>query len=259
MFSLTKQHCMIISNYHNNKDNLLSAGTKHLYLIPSMLGESALTGSIPDYNLEVIRKLKYFVVENIRSARRFLIKCGIVTPIDEIQFYELNEHTNFKVIAEILSSSGNNNIGLISEAGLPAIADPGAELIREAHLRNLTVIPLVGPSSVFLALMASGLNGQQFAFNGYLPVKENERNLKIRFFEKRSRSENQTQIFIEAPYRNNRLFNAFIEQCSQETLLCIASNITLDNEWISTKSIQEWKNMPLPDLKNKPAVFILKA
>ena len=164
-----------------------------LYLIPSTLGESPVEKVVPEHNLEVISMLDHFIVEDIRSARRFLIRCGYHKSINTVHFKILNEHTDEKDIPGLLADTGNNNIGLISEAGVPAVADPGALLVKEAMKRNIRVIPLAGPSSLVMALMASGLNGQNFAFNGYLPIKSNERNNKIRSIEKRSEIEKQSQ------------------------------------------------------------------
>jgi 16S rRNA (cytidine1402-2'-O)-methyltransferase len=231
---------------------------RNLYLIPSTLGDTPTQQVLPLPNFDIIRSLDHFVVEELRTARRFLVRCGYAKPIDSVQFYLLNEHTPEQDVPAFFSASGFNNIGLISEAGLPAVADPGSVLVREAYKLNYKVIPLVGPSSIMLALMSSGLNGQNFAFNGYLPVKNPERASKIRFLEKRSESEMQTQIFIETPYRNHHLIDTLLEVCKPMTRLCIAANITLENEWICTKRIHEWKMQPLPDLKKQPVVFILQ-
>jgi 16S rRNA (cytidine1402-2'-O)-methyltransferase len=230
-----------------------------LYLIPSTLGDTPALQVLPSPNLDIIRSLDHFVVEELRTARRFLVRCGYAKPIDSVQFYLLNEHTAEQEVPAFFSGAGYSNLGMISEAGLPAVADPGSVLVREAYKLNYKVIPLVGPSSVMLALMASGLNGQNFAFNGYLPVKNPERASRIRFLEKRSESEMQSQIFIETPYRNHHLIETLLEVCKPMTRLCIAANITLENEWICTKKIQEWKTQPPPDLKKQPAVFILQS
>jgi 16S rRNA (cytidine1402-2'-O)-methyltransferase len=230
-----------------------------LYLIPSTLGNSSIEQVIPAFNLEVIQSLSHFVVEEEKTARRFLIRCGYKNSIDAVHFYLLNEHTNANEIPSIFTESDTSNLGLISEAGVPAVADPGALLVEEAFRLNIRVIPLAGPSSIILALMASGLNGQQFAFNGYLPVKSIERNARIKFFEKRSETERQSQLFIETPYRNNQLIEALLENCRPGTRLCIAVNLTLPDEWIRTKTIREWRLQPPPDLKRQPAVFILLA
>jgi 16S rRNA (cytidine1402-2'-O)-methyltransferase len=224
-----------------------------------MLGDTPAQQVLPSPNFDIIRSLDHFVVEELRTARRFLVRCGYTNPIDSVQFYLLNEHTPEQDVPGFFTAAGYANMGLISEAGLPAVADPGSVLVREAYKLNYKVIPLVGPSSIMLALMSSGLNGQNFAFNGYLPVKNPERASRIRFLEKRSESEMQSQIFIETPYRNNHLIETLLEVCKPGTRLCIAANITLENEWICTKRIQEWKVQPPPDLKKQPAVFILQA
>ena len=232
---------------------------RKLYLIPSTLGDTEITKVIPAYNLSVINSLTHFVVEEERTARRFLIRCGYTADISTVQFFLLNEHTPALEIPLIFAGTGASDLGLISEAGLPGVADPGALLVEEAHRTNITVVPLAGPSSLLIALMASGLNGQQFSFNGYLPVKPHERSPRIRFFEKRSETENQSQIFIEAPYRNNQLVEALLSNLKNSTRLCIAVNLTLDGEWIRTKTIRDWKLIPPPDLKRQPAVFIFLA
>jgi 16S rRNA (cytidine1402-2'-O)-methyltransferase len=233
--------------------------SRNLYLIPSTLGDTSAQQVLPAPNFDIIRSLDHFVVEELRTARRFLVRCGYGKPIDTVQFYLLNEHTPEQDVPAFFSTAGYGNMGLISEAGLPAVADPGSVLVREAYKLDYRVIPLVGPSSIMLALMASGLNGQNFAFNGYLPVKNPERATRIRFLEKRSESEMQSQIFIETPYRNHHLIETLLEVCKPTTRLCIAANITLENEWICTKRIQEWKEQPPPDLKKQPAVFILQS
>ncbi|MBN2274400.1 MAG: SAM-dependent methyltransferase [Bacteroidales bacterium] len=228
-----------------------------LYLIPSTLGIIEPAEVIPVGAIRIIKKLRRFVVEEEKTARRFLIKAGIGKPIESLVFYILNEHTAKNSIESFLKDSGQDDIGLLSEAGVPAVADPGTELIRLAHIKGFRIVPLVGPSSILLAVMASGLNGQNFAFSGYLPVKTNERINCLRSLEKRSQTENQSQVFIEAPYRNNQLMKAIIDTCSHETWLSIAVNLTLENELIATKTIAQWKKN-IPDLHKKPAVFILQ-
>lgn len=232
---------------------------RKLYLIPSVLGNSGIQRVIPDFNLEVIKLLKHFVVEEERSARRFLIQCGLKEEINNISFYLLNEHTAEMDIIPIFEQCGDNDIGLLSDAGLPAVADPGAMLVQAALKLGIKIIPLVGPSSLMMALMASGLNGQQFAFNGYLPVKPEDRNSRIRFLEKRSETDHQSQLFIEAPYRNDQLFAALLLNLKPSTRLCVAINLSLPGEWIMTRTIGEWKKSTVPDLKKQPAVFILQA
>jgi 16S rRNA (cytidine1402-2'-O)-methyltransferase len=228
-----------------------------LYLIPTPLGEEFLPDESSVQIAKVISTLNVFIVEELRTARRFLKKVYSAINIDTTTFYVLNEHTTAAEFETYLKISENGiDIGLITEAGCPAIADPGSQIVKIAHKKGIKVIPLVGPSSITLALMASGLNGQQFAFLGYLPIKPVERKAKIQQIEKRSKTENQTQIFIETPYRNISLFNELISTCNPETMLCIASNITQSDEYIATLKIKEWKTKT-PDIHKKPAVFLL--
>ena len=228
-----------------------------LYLIPSSLGNSKLNSIIPEYNSKIINRLDEFIVENIRTARRFLKKTGFKKSFDNITFYILDKHSDQTEILSYLNSiDKGKDIGLLSEAGTPCIADPGAEIVRMAHQKNIRVIPLVGPSSIFLALMASGFNGQNFVFHGYLPVKKYLKINKIKTLEKDAQQKNQTQIFIETPYRNKQLLDSIIETCNKETLLCIACDITLKNEFITTKTIAEWSKN-LPEIHKRPTVFLL--
>jgi 16S rRNA (cytidine1402-2'-O)-methyltransferase len=227
-----------------------------LYLIPSMIGDTAFDEVIPLYIREVINKIRHYIVEDERTARRTLIKLGIETPIDDLQFYLMNKHTDQTDIPGYLAVAGNENIGLLSEAGVPAIADPGKDIVLMAHQRKIEVVPLVGPSSILLAMMASGLNGQNFAFNGYLPVKSHERVKSIKHLEQRSRTENQSQLFIEAPYRNNQLVKDLITVCAASTKLCLATDITSSTADIRTQTIGEWKR-ELPDLNKRPTIFII--
>lgn len=228
-----------------------------LYLIPSTIGETAVDMVIPSYNNTVINTINIYIVEEIRTARRFLKKAGIIKPIDELTFLVLNEHTKPEEIANYLDAIGKGeNIGLLSEAGVPCIADPGADIVRIAQQKNIEVIPLVGPSSILLALMASGFNGQQFSFLGYLPVDKGQRISRIKEIEKNAYQKNETQIFIEAPYRNNQLIESLLQTCRGETLLCIATDITLPNAFIKTKTIAAWKKS-VPDFHKKTTVFLL--
>ncbi|MCX6229974.1 MAG: SAM-dependent methyltransferase [Bacteroidetes bacterium] len=228
-----------------------------LYLIPSTIGETAVDMVIPSYNNNVINTINIYIVEEIRTARRFLKKAGIIKPIDELTFLVLNEHSKPEEIANYLDAiSKGENIGLLSEAGLPCIADPGADIVRIAQQKNIEVIPLVGPSSILLALMASGFNGQQFTFLGYLPVDKVLRISRIKEIEKNAYQRNETQIFIEAPYRNNQLIESLLQTCRGETLLCIATDITLPNAFIKTKTIASWKKS-VPDFHKKTTVFLL--
>jgi len=227
-----------------------------LYLIPSTLGAGATKNVIPAGIIDIISTIKYFIVEKPRTARRFLVELGIKPPFDNLTFFTLDKHTRHDELSGFLDPVSEANIGLLSEAGVPCVADPGSKVVRLAHLKYISVIPLVGPSSILLALMASGLNGQNFAFTGYLPIQRNERINKIKQLEKRSYNENQSQIFIETPYRNNQVFKDIISSCSPDTFLCIATNLTLNDEQIRTMTIKDWKKQHV-DINKKPTVFIL--
>jgi 16S rRNA (cytidine1402-2'-O)-methyltransferase len=229
-----------------------------VYLIPNTLGESEIDRVLPAYNFTVIKKIKHFIVEDVRTARRFLKKVDKSADIDNLQFFLLNKHTSPDEISGYLSPLKEGfDIGIISEAGCPAIADPGAEIVRIAQMKNYRIIPLVGPSSILLALMASGFNGQSFAFCGYLPVQSNERILAIQKLEKRAQTEKQSQLFIETPYRNMKMLEDILNFCQPSTSLCIACDITLDTEFIKTKTVKEWKKEKKPDLHKRPCIFIL--
>lgn len=228
-----------------------------IYLIPVTLGGDDFPAVIPEKALDITRRLRFFIVEDIRSARRFLRLIDNRFPIDETHFFELNEHTEEKDVAHFLEPVMNgSDIGLMSEAGLPGIADPGARLISLAHRKKITVIPLAGPSSIILALISSGLNGQNFSFNGYLPVKPAERASKLKELERKAR-EGYSQIFMETPYRNQKMVETIMSVCSNDTMLCIAADITLPTESISTRRISEWK-ADKPDLKNRLVVYVLQ-
>ncbi|MBO5829122.1 MAG: SAM-dependent methyltransferase [Paludibacteraceae bacterium] len=229
-----------------------------LYLIPNTLGECETSNVLPAINIDIIREIKHFIVEDVRTARRFLKKVDSNINIDELQFYTLNKHTSPNELSSYLEPLEKGfDMGVISEAGCPAIADPGAEVVKMAQTKNLKVVPLVGPSSILLGLMASGFNGQSFAFVGYLPIQGNERTQRIKQLEKRAKTENQSQIFIETPYRNQKLLSEILSTCQGNTKLCIACDITLESEYIKTKSINEWKKSALPDLNKRPSIFIL--
>lgn len=228
-----------------------------LYLIPSTLGDCCLGDVLPQRTADVAGRISRYVVENTRSARRFLSRLKISQPIDSLLFTELNEHTPASEVAPMLAPLLQGfDVGVISEAGVPAVADPGAALVSAAHEKGIRVAPLVGPSSILLALMASGLNGQSFAFSGYLPVKADERVRCIRRLERLS-AEGQTQIFMETPYRNNRLLADLAEACSPHARLCIAADITLATELIATKTVAEWKRK-MPDLSRRPCIFLVQ-
>ncbi len=228
-----------------------------IYLIPTTLGDSPVENVIPKYIVDIINQTEHYIVENIKTARRYLIKAGIKTKIDDLTFYELNKHSSPEEYASYLNPiKENKNIGIISEAGTPGVADPGADIVTIAHRKNILVVPLVGPSSILLSVMASGLNGQNFAFVGYLPIKNPERIKRIKELERRSQIENQTQLFIETPYRNQHLLEDIISNCSSETKLCIATDITLETEFIKTKSVKEWKK-GIPNLHKRPTIFLI--
>ena len=234
--------------------------TGTLYLIPCPISEDTAPYDVaPEANRAVIASLDYFIVENTRSARRFLSKAGVGRPIDELEFVELNEHTVAgadveRMVAPILKG---RNAGVISEAGVPAVADPGQLVVSLCHRYGVRIVPLVGPSSIIMAVMASGMNGQSFAFNGYLPVKEPDRSRAIKKFEARAIAENQSQAFIEAPYRNVKLFEQMLHTCSAETHLCVACDITSASEYIRTATIAEWRKRGVPDIQKRPTIFII--
>ena len=228
-----------------------------LYLIPVTLGETPVEQVLPAYNREIILKIRHFIVENERTARRFLKKIDPSINIDDLTFYLLNKHTSPQVISDYLKPVIEGNpVGIISEAGCPAIADPGADVVAIAQQRNIPVVPLVGPSSILMALMASGFNGQSFAFHGYLPIDADKKIKTIKDCEQRIYAENQTQLFIETPYRNNKLVEDFLKICRPSTKLCIAADITCESEYIKTKSIGEWKKQ-VPDLSKRPCLFLI--
>jgi len=230
-----------------------------IYLIPTTLGDSEINSVLPEIIKNTVESISHFIVENIRTARRYIRKLQPDKDIDSLTFYELNKHTNQGEIPTYIKAAlEGNDIGIISEAGNPGIADPGSSIVKIAHIKNIDVVPLVGPSSILLALIASGLNGQNFAFNGYLPVKQNERIIKIQFLENRSKSEKQSQIFMETPYRNMKMLEDLLKTCRKNTLLCIAADITLESEFIKTKTIAEWKRQ-VPQINKRPAIFLLDA
>jgi len=231
--------------------------TGSLFLIPATLGDTAISKVLPDDNTTVILSIKYFIVENLRTARRFLKKVDPGMDMNALTFYTLNKHTSKESIASFLNPvEEGHSVGIISEAGCPAIADPGAEVVAIAQRKSIRVIPLVGPSSILLALMASGFNGQNFAFHGYLPI-DNEQLIKtLKMIEQRIYSENQTQLFIETPYRNNKILDDILKTCKSSTKLCIAVDITLDSESIQTFSVSDWKKRK-PDLSKRPCIFAL--
>jgi 16S rRNA (cytidine1402-2'-O)-methyltransferase len=234
--------------------------TGTLYLIPVPLGPSAPQESLTPGVLATIRPLGHFVVEQAKTARAFLKAAGTDKPLQELELKELNEHTKSDALSDLLAPlRAGLDVGLLSEAGCPAVADPGANLVALAQQENIRVVPLIGPSSLLLALMASGLNGQRFAFQGYLPAKEAERTKALHDLESESRKRSQTQIFIETPYRNRAMFDAILATCQPGTRLTVATDLTQPGETIRTQTIQHWKKQTPPDIERRPSVFLLLA
>lgn len=229
----------------------------NLYLIPTPLGETGFEAGLPAYNLQILQQIDSFIVEELRTARRFLRKAGFTKDFELVTFYLLNEHTpDYEALIMLEKAITGHHVGLLSEAGLPCIADPGNIVVRLAHQKGIRVVPLTGPSSIMLALMASGLNGQNFVFHGYLPVKPDERSKSLRDLERNVADGNQTQIFIETPYRNIAMFESIIKSCHPSLTLCIAVDLTLETEWIRSMPLSEWKRQK-PELHKRPAVFLL--
>jgi 16S rRNA (cytidine1402-2'-O)-methyltransferase len=229
-----------------------------LFLIPTVLGNSPPDEVLPSSVFREINRLKHYIVEDIRTARRFIKSAGSRVPIDDIQFFELNKHTAREDYPGFLDAvRAGNDTGLLSEAGVPCVADPGAAIVAIAHNLGVRVIPLSGPSSIILALMASGLNGQGFVFHGYLPVNKSEKTDALKKLERDSGINNQSQIFMETPFRNMQMLDTLTSVCKPGTLLCIACDITLETEFIATRSIAAWKKNR-PDINKRPAIFIIQ-
>lgn len=229
-----------------------------LYLIPAPLGDNPLQEILPQQVTDIACGLKCFVVEELRTARRFLSKYGLKGHIDELEFHELNEHSQAAEVEALAALFDKGDVGLLSEAGLPAVADPGANLVALCHRKGIEVIPLVGPSSLMLALMASGLNGQSFAFRGYIPAKTDDRRKALKALEKQSKAEKQSEIIIETPYRNDSLFADMLQVLAPGTMICVAADITLPTQFIKTKSVAAWKKAGLL-VGKRPCVFIILA
>ena len=228
----------------------------NLYIIPVLLGGENISELIPQGTIDIAKRLKHFIVENEKSARKFLKLAGVPNQ-GELQISELDKHAddiNFQEL--LLAAKDGNDIGLLSEAGAPAVADPGAAVVNAAHQLKIKVIPLAGPSSILMALMASGLNGQSFCFHGYLPIDKDERFKKLKLIERDAQVRNQTQLFIETPYRNNQLLKDLITLLPGNMKLCVAVNISLPEEYILTQTISNWKKK-LPDLHKQPCVFLI--
>ncbi|MBR2398819.1 MAG: SAM-dependent methyltransferase [Alistipes sp.] len=231
-----------------------------LYMIPCPISDSTeVFDVLPEANRRIMDSLDYFIVENVRSARRFLSKARVSRRIEDLEFVELNEHTiaGAAVEAMVKPIEAGRSAGVISEAGVPGVADPGALVVEACHRRDIKVVPLVGPSSILLAMMASGLNGQSFAFVGYLPVKPPERAKALKSLERRAHVEQQSQIFIEAPYRNVKLAEQILAVCGADTRLTIACDITSPEQIIVTRSVAQWRKCGLPDIAKRPTIFII--
>ncbi len=228
-----------------------------LYLIPNLISDVDFNTVVPSSLPKIVEGISFFIVEDIRNARRYLRKLSKTISIDDLEFFELNKHTNIKDISSFLTPAiKGHDMGLISEAGLPCIADPGNVIVKMAHNNNIKVVPISGPSSIFMALMSSGLNGQNFAFNGYVPIEQHLRIKKLKELEKKAHKEKQSQIFMDTPYRNNKLFADMLEYLNSNTYLCVAVNISSEHEFIKTMKIADWKNKKI-DLHKKPCIFII--
>lgn len=229
-----------------------------LYLLPTLLGDSNSERVLPVGVVRQMHELSLFAAENIRTARRYLIKSGMEKPVDQLEFLELNKRSSAEDLMEIIMRIiQGENLGLLSESGTPCIADPGADLVAKAHEYDIPVKPMVGPSSILLGLMGSGFNGQNFSFHGYLPIDSKERNNRIRFLEKSVYRENQTQIFIETPYRNIKLFEALLKVCSANTKISLGIELTTPHELVMTYPVAEWKKMGKPTIHKKNVIFLM--
>jgi len=234
--------------------------TGRLYLIPVPLGQTPIAVALPQSVRACAQRLSHFVAENAKSARAFLKALPSDWPLQQIEIQELNEHTAASALPQLLAPTlGGSDLGLVSEAGCPAVADPGAALVALAHRQGIQVVPLVGPSAILLALMGSGLSGQSFTFHGYLPSSSQERENRLRDLEKESRLLLRTQIFIETPYRNRQMLESLVNACAAGTRICIATDLTLDTEQITTRPAAAWRSQPLPDIARRPTVFLMQA
>lgn len=232
--------------------------TSALYLIPVTLGDTPLEKVLPAHNRDIILGIRHFIVEETRTARRFLKQVDRDIDIDLLTFYPMGKHADAASFSRYLEPLRRGEpVGVISEAGCPAVADPGADIVAIAQRKGIRVVPLVGPSSILLAVMASGFNGQSFAFHGYLPIDASQRAKRLKQLEARAASESQTQLFIETPYRNKRLFADICAACSPQTRLCVAAGLTTEQEYIRTRTLREWKKEGLPDLGKIPAIFLI--
>lgn len=231
-----------------------------LYLIPVTLGNTSIEQVLPAYNKQIILSIRHFIVEEVRTARRFLKQVDRDIDIDSLTFYPMGKHADAALFSKYLAPlRAGESVGVISEAGCPAVADPGADVVAIAQREGLRVVPLVGPSSILLAVMGSGFNGQSFAFHGYLPIERSDRTKRLKQLEARSAQERQTQLFIETPYRNAKMIADILSACLPNTRLCIAAGLTTDEEYLRSKTIKDWKQSELPDLKKIPTIFAIYA
>lgn len=231
-----------------------------LYLIPVTLGDTPISNVLPTYNKEIILSIRHFIVEELRTARRFLKAVEKSIDIDALTFYEMGKHADASRFSQYLEPLRKGlPVGVISEAGCPAVADPGADVVAIAQREGLRVVPLVGPSSILLAVMASGFNGQSFAFHGYLPIDASARSKRLKQLESRSAAEHQTQLFIETPYRNEKLMADLLATCNPQTKLCIAAGLTTEQEYVRSQSIRDWKKNGLPQISKIPTIFAIYA
>ena len=246
-------------DYEGLRPDEFSTEPGKLYLIPTTLGDNEPLEVLPLSVKKVVIQLDEFVVENEKSARRFLKKVGIKIPQDKLILHVLNKYTEASDRDRFLDATlRGKNVGLLSEAGMPAIADPGSEVVKLAHEQGIQVVPLVGPSSILLGLTASGMNGQNFSFVGYLPIEKGERKKRIRQLERRSIDEKQTQIFIETPYRNKNLIDDLLAQLLPKTRLCLAANLTMSDEFVQTYTVEDWKRSGIPNLNKIPCIFLIQ-
>jgi len=228
-----------------------------LYLIPVPLADNAAAKSFTRYLADTINHIREYIVENEKTARKFLKEAGLTIPQSELSIHDYGKHNrDVNINSFFIGLTAGHDVGLMSEAGCPGVADPGSEIVAEAHRRGIKVVPLVGPSSILLALMASGFNGQSFTFHGYLPIDKVERAKKIKELEALASRFNQTQLFIETPFRNNPMLEEILRSCTAKTRLCIACNLTAEDEFVQTKTVAEWKQN-IPDLHKRPTIFLL--
>jgi 16S rRNA (cytidine1402-2'-O)-methyltransferase len=232
-----------------------SSNIPKIYLIPTVLAPDTQLLTLSPQVVETVANLTKFYVEDIRTARRFISSLRLGIDIASLKFFELNKKTPDALVGREMKNE-TGNVGIMSEAGCPGVADPGAVAVKFAHRMGWRVVPIVGPNSMLLALMASGFSGQSYAFNGYLPIEKDKRIDEIKALEQLAMTKSQTQIFMETPYRNNQVMKSLIEQCNPTTLICVATNLTAEDEFIQTKTVSEWRKS-IPDLHKKPTIFLI--